>query len=126
MIIRPLTQPSGKTTTIKQDIVDLVIQRAGGYCETCGRPASESMALHHRKLKSRGGKDSVSNLIWVHHECHNLGTNSIHLKPMYATYKGWMVSSWGESETTPMHLPDGRIVLLQNDGKITELKEGTL
>ena len=45
---------------------------------------------------------------------------------MYATYKGWMVSSWGQPETTPMHLPDGRIVLLQNDGKITELKEGTL
>jgi hypothetical protein len=110
--------------TIKQDIVNLVIQRAGGYCESCGRPASESMALHHRKLKSRGGKDAVSNLMWVHHECHNLGTNSIHLKPAYATFKGWMVSSWADPEAAPMHLPDGRIVLLQNDGKITELKEG--
>ena len=109
---------------IKQEIVKLVTQRAGGYCETCGRPASESMALHHRKLKSRGGKDSVSNLIRVHHECHNLGTESIHSRPAYATDKGWMVSSWDEPENTPMHLPDGRIVLLQNDGKITDLKEG--
>lgn len=111
---------------IKQEIVELVIQRAGGYCEKCGRPASESMALHHRKLKSRGGKDSVSNLIWVHHECHNLGTDSIHLKPAYAADKGWMVGSWDEPETAPMHLPDGRIVLLQNDGKITNLEEGKL
>ncbi len=110
--------------TIKQTIVNLVIQRAGGYCEKCGRPASESMALHHRKLKSRGGKDSVSNLMHVHHECHNLGTDSIHLRPGFAADKGWMVASWDEPETAPMELPDGRLVILQNDGKITELKEG--
>jgi hypothetical protein len=35
-----------------------------------------------------------------------------------------MVSSWDEPENTPMCLPDGRVVLLQNDGKITDLKEG--
>jgi hypothetical protein len=40
--------------------------------------------------------------------------------------KGWMVASWDDPENAPMHLPDGRIVLLQNDGKITDLKEGTL
>lgn len=112
--------------TIKQAIVDLVIQRAGGYCEKCGRPASESMALHHRKLKSRGGKDAVSNLMYVHHECHNLGTESIHLRPAFAADKGWMVASWDEPENTPMHLPDGRLVILQNDGKITDLQEGTI
>jgi hypothetical protein len=37
-----------------------------------------------------------------------------------------MVASWADPENTPMHLPDGRIVLLQNDGKITDLSEGTL
>jgi hypothetical protein len=84
------------------------------------------MALHHRKLKSRGGKDCRQQPhVWVHHECHNLGTDSIHLRPAYATDKGWMVSSWEQPEDAPMHLPDGRIVLLQNDGKITDLKEGT-
>ena len=111
---------------IKQSIVDLVIQRAGGYCEKCGRPASDSMALHHRKLKSRGGKDSVSNLIHVHHECHNLGTDSIHLNPGYAGAKGWMVASWQDPAEVPMFMPDGRLVILEEDGKITTPKEGHL
>ena len=84
------------------------------------------MALHHRKLKSRGGKDSVANLIWVHHGCHNMATESIHANPAYATDKGWMVASWDEPEKAPMVLPDGRIVLLQENGKITDLKEGKI
>lgn len=109
---------------IKQSIVDLVIARAAGYCEKCGSVAAESMALHHRKLKSRGGKDSVSNLIYVHHGCHNLGTDSIHLNPGYSANKGWMVGSWQEPNETPMFLPDGRLVILEENGKITEIKEG--
>ena len=106
---------------IKQEIVKMVLDRAAGYCETCGGSAASSMALHHRKLKSRGGKDSANNLIWVHHECHNLGTDSIHMKPAFATDKGWMVASWDQPEDTPFVRADGSIVLLQNDGKITEL-----
>ena len=111
---------------IDKKVVEIVAARAGNYCEACGGLAHESMALHHRKLKSRGGKDAVSNLMYVHHECHNLGTESIHLRPAFAADKGWMVSSWDDPETTPMILPDGRLVILHNDGKITDLKEGTL
>lgn len=109
---------------IKQAIVDLVIKRAGGYCEKCGRPCSDSMALHHRKLKSRGGKDSVSNLIYVHHECHNLGTDSIHLNPSFAADKGWMVASWQDPGNTPMFMPDGSLVILEESGKVTPITEG--
>jgi len=103
---------------LKQSIVKLVEARAGHYCETCGGPALESMALHHRKLKSRGGKDSAANLIRVHHSCHNLGTNSIHANPAMATDKGWMVSSWSEPQDEPMLLPDGSWVLLKDDGSV--------
>jgi len=103
---------------VDQKIVALVEARAGYYCETCGGPALESMALHHRKLKSRGGKDSVSNLIRVHHECHNLGTNSIHKNPSIATDKGWMVSSWADPEAEPFLQPDGKWVILKNDGSV--------
>lgn len=101
-----------------QKIVALVEARAGHYCETCGRPALDSMALHHRKLKSRGGKDSVSNLIRIHHECHNLDTDSIHKNPSIATDKGWMVSSWADPETEPFLQPDGNWVILKDDGSM--------
>ena len=101
---------------INKEIVRLVEERAGNYCETCGTPALASMALHHRKLKSRGGKDSVSNLIRVHHGCHNLDTDSIHANPSMATDKGWMVSSWSEPENEPFLQPDGLWVLLKMDG----------
>jgi len=81
------------------------------------------MALHHRKLKSRGGKDTVANLIYVHHSCHNLGTVSIHLNPEIATKKGYMVSSWQDPEQAPMITPEGFKVLLLDDGTIKKYME---
>jgi HNH endonuclease len=101
---------------LKKEIVELVDARAGNYCETCGMPALESMALHHRKLRSRGGKDTASNLIKIHHSCHNLSSDSIHANPSKATEKGWMVSSWANPETEPFLKPDGSWVLLKLDG----------
>jgi len=35
-----------------------------------------------------------------------------------ATDKGWMVSSWSDPETEPFLQPDGKWVLLKNDGSI--------
>ena len=105
-------------------IVQIVVDRAKGFCEKCGGAATASMALHHRKLKSRGGKDSASNLIWVHHICHNLGTHSIHSQPALSADKGWMVSSWAEPHESPLVKPDGTIVLLQDDGTEAILMEG--
>lgn len=102
-------------------IVELVTERSQGCCEVCGLPG-ESMALHHRKLKSRGGKDCASNLIAVHHQCHNLGTRSIHLNPAVAEQNGWMVGSWQEPHEVPMKRPDGSVVLLQKDGSVIFLE----
>lgn len=113
-----------RKTAINKLIVEAVIERAQGYCEVCGRPASSQMALHHRKLRSRGGKDTVANLIWVHHKCHNLGTKSIHLNPEYAEQKGWICPSWLEPENYPFVQPDGAVVLLQDNGDKVTLLEG--
>lgn len=104
-----------------KEIVEIVQERAGSYCEVCGGVTEESMALHHRKLKSRGGKDSVANLIWIHHGCHNLKTDSIHLNPEMAERKGWIIASWQEPEETPFFKPDGSIVLLTNEGTTISL-----
>lgn len=103
-------------------IIEAVKLRAGDYCEVCGKAALASMAMHHRKLKSRGGKDSISNVIRIHHKCHNLGNKSIHMNPTDAESKGWMVSSWQEPCETPFKRPDGSMVLLNEDGTITEME----
>ena len=106
---------------MNKKVVDIVLSRAGSYCESCGLPCA-NFALHHRKLRSQGGKDEPCNLIAVHHACHNLGTNSIHLKPKAAIAKGQIVPSWCEPSEFPLHLSDGRKVLLDNQGNYLEIE----
>ena len=108
---------------IDKKVVELVIERAGGYCEFCDCPAEESMALHHRQLKSRGGKDTVANLVWIHHGCHNLKTDSIHLKPAVAEKLGYMVNSWDDPTEVPLVRADGSVVLLLEDGSVRIITE---
>jgi HNH endonuclease len=110
-------------TMIDKKVVEIVHRRANGYCEVCGRVAESSMALHHRKLKSRGGQDTVSNLVWIHHGCHNLNTDSIHLNPEKSQQLGHMVGSWQEPEEAPFVLPDGTHALLLNNGSLLRLGE---
>ena len=105
-------------------VVELVHQRSGGYCEVCGGFIRGQGALHHRKLKSRGGKDTASNLIYIHHGCHNLNTDSIHLNPAMAEIKWWMVGSWQEPHETPFVTAENSFALLLDDGTIKRLGEG--
>jgi hypothetical protein len=95
---------------------DIVYARCKGYCEKCGNALPESWALHHRKLKSRGGKDEVCNLVALHHGCHNLDTDSVHGNPCWADQIGLMVGSWQDPNECPLTLPDGSIVILNNEG----------
>ena len=102
---------------LMSELREIVLSRCRGYCEKCGRPLrAEGFALHHRKLKSRGGKDQISNLVALHHECHNLGTKSVHLNPAEAERVGLMVGSWQEPSECPLTLPDGSIVILTEEG----------
>jgi hypothetical protein len=110
-----------KIGKMNKKIAETALNRAGIYCEKCGRPGTD-MALHHRKLKSRGGKDSPANLMVVHHECHNLGTDSIHSNPKIAEVKGWMVPSWADPADYPITLPDGSIVRFDDNGTYTRIE----
>lgn len=108
---------------MKKQVAEIVLERAGHYCEACGFPCAD-FALHHRQLRSQGGKDEPANLIAVHHACHNLGTNSIHLNPKKSINFGYIVPSWADPSEFPLTLSDGRKVLLDNEGNYLEI-EGT-
>lgn len=108
---------------MKAEIAERVLERAGSYCEKCGK-VGRDFALHHRKLKSQGGLDEVCNLIAVHHECHNMGTKAIHMNPKESIENGWIVPSWAEPSTYPLILPDGTHVLLDNGGSYTPTEGG--
>jgi len=96
---------------------ELVWSRCKGYCEKCATPLFyDSYALHHRKLKSRGGKDEVENLVALHHACHNTGTDSVHLNPSKAEQTGHMVGSWQEPSECPVTLGGGESVILTAEG----------
>ena len=43
--------------------------RADGRCEACGRWMATTH-LHHRKLRSQGGQNTLENLIAIHLTCH--------------------------------------------------------
>lgn len=92
---------------------EIVWARCGGYCEKCGNPLeADNWALHHRKLKSRGGEDSPANCVALHHWCHNLGTDSVHSRVTEATRRGLIVNSWDNPDITPVTLCTGEQVLL--------------
>lgn len=97
--------------------------RSNGRCERCGIQLAGDWALHHRKLKSRGGKDHITNVVALHHHCHNLGTESVHLNVERATREGFLVPSWEDPATYPLRLCDDSLVLLTSDGSY-EIVEG--
>jgi len=54
-----------------------VLDRAGNLCEVCGGPGDfRGLAIHHRVMRARGGKDQLDNLILLcgrhHSEAHGI------------------------------------------------------
>jgi hypothetical protein len=92
---------------------------SGGWCEVCGHALGEVWAVHHRQLRSQGGKDELANLMAVHHKCHNIGTDSIHLNVKKSIDNGWIVPSWADPCATPLRYQSSAIVVLSNDGQTT-------
>jgi hypothetical protein len=97
--------------------------RSQSRCERCGkRLMYHEMAVHHRKLRSQGGRDEPSNLVCLDHDCHNLATNSVHLKPGHASKYGWICKSFEDPTAKPVFLHSRRPVLLAPDGTYTNVE----
>ncbi|WP_170177806.1 HNH endonuclease [Thermomonospora umbrina] len=73
-------------------------ERAGGKCDLCGQPLSWArFECHHRKKRSQGGDDSLSNLIALHPACHH---DKVHGRPKWAYEHGFMVRRDGDPAKT--------------------------
>lgn len=89
-----------------------VHRRAGGRCELCAQQLGHVWEAHHRKLRSRGGQDSVCNLVALCPTCHR----RCHSHNLWATEQGFIVSSYDDPATVPVALHLDRWVLLTLTG----------
>jgi hypothetical protein len=105
-----------KRRGIPKGLKRAVWNRDQGCCVVCGAALSEDFwEAHHRRFRSRGGRDELVNLIAVCiNPCHR---QRIHLDVTGAAEAaGWAVSQFGVGpESIPVRYHDGRSVLLTND-----------
>ncbi len=66
------------------------LEQTGGLCEVntdgCWRIADKR--CHHRRLKSQGGKEEISNAVAVCFMCHC----AVHQRPGWAEANGWIIT----------------------------------
>lgn len=79
--------------TIPAGVVSAVKRRSNGICEACADGRAEH--IHHRKLRSQGGKHLVDNLLHACSECHR----TIHDNPAESYDRGLLVHSWDEPDS---------------------------
>ena len=83
------------------DLTEKLIDRSQGYCEFCGAALGDTYARHHRKLRKHGGQHYVTNLLVLHHECHQ----RIHFNPTDSYKSGHLVSSTSDPTQIPVYIP---------------------
>lgn len=95
------------SVVIDPELRQQVRERACGKCDWCNLVLGDVFDAHHRKLRSRGGQDSLANLVALHHQCHMY----IHEHVGEATARGFMVHSWENPSDIPVLAGDGNIYL---------------
>lgn len=96
----------------------LLWHRSRDRCECgCGQPLRNTGQRHHRKLRSQGGDDRLSNLLLLLPEHHA----RVHREPRASMAAGLIVRSVADPTTTPLVRDDGRRWLLTDDGKMRPL-----
>ena len=103
---------------IPRKVRDAVVARADGCCERCGRWA-EGGSLHHRKLRSQGGRDTVANLVLLHGSgvtgCHG----HVHQDRIDAAIEGFVVPAWEDpAEVSVVVHGYGRVRLSADGGYV--------
>lgn len=108
-------------STIDPKLRELVYKRAGGLCECCGERLNPAdYQCHHRKLRSRGGQDSATNLVALHGKCHT----RIHGHPHWSEEHGFMVGSREDPKTVAVALHCAAWRLLTATGTYLDAETG--
>lgn len=105
------------------EVREAIADRLDGFCPWCGLRLQGDFAIHHRLLRKHGGDNSPSNLLALHHGCHNLKTRSVHLMPELSYQRGFLVHSWEQPHRTPLRIHGGEWVLLNNDRTVTHQRK---
>jgi hypothetical protein len=102
--------------TISVKVRRLLCERENDRCAKCGMRANNA---HHRKNRSQGGKDVLSNLLLLCGSgtigCHGWITEH----PALGYTNGWSVMSTGRPEDIPVLYRD-RWVFLDDAGNLVE------
>lgn len=101
-----------RTGFIEPALRQQVRDRESGCCALCREPLGAVWECHHRKLRSRGGLDSVCNLVALCGRCHR----RCHSHVSYASDHGFIVSAYDDPASVPVALGAERWVLLRTDG----------
>lgn len=96
-----------RSGVIASELRTQVRVRACGTCDWCDLVLGDVFDAHHRKLRSRGGQDTLENLVALHHQCHMYA----HEHVGEATSRGFMVHSWEDPADVPILAGDGNIYL---------------
>lgn len=97
---------------IAPELREAVFARAGGLCELCGERLQPGWEWHHRKRRSAGGLDSVSNGVALHPLCHR----RVHGHPAWAESVGFLVRSHDNPGRVRLALHGETWVRLAADG----------
>jgi hypothetical protein len=99
----------------------IVLDRADGACEGCGRWFS-ALQIHHRRYRSRGGGHEVSNLLALcgmgnvqNGGCHGVAHSA------EGGELGWSCNSWENPKHRPV-LYRGALMWLVDDGRVVNVK----
>jgi hypothetical protein len=116
------------TLAVPQHIKYRVDQRDGLRDRWSGRTIGQGRNLHHRLLRSRGGENSISNLITLSGSGTTGTHGQVHANPEIATRYGFIVPTGLNPERVPIRLADqyGRRAwhLLNWEGSTTLLSPG--
>lgn len=97
---------------LDRNLREALWQRCGGQCEACSGELDRGAQAHHRKRRSQGGDDSVTNLVLLHPLCHR----RIHSHPAWAFDTGFLVHATDQPGRIRVALFGERWVRLAVDG----------